>query len=638
MCRRRYILALLFVLGSGLNLISGQPQSPALPNSTAVVAFLNQSISWYRHFSVEEQLATEPRDVLFVNENGQLANQIIRLSFDFANAEAERELTPAGASVGSKGQTDSSNHAHSQLQTMAASADEQANKARTELDSLKAKLEVAKGKRRESLRAAVAEAQSEVNLAETHRDTLQKMAEFLSSATGPGTDTSTLRAQVEQLERTVPAVTAAKNTKGQSGELQATARPTSPTANPKKPSGILGLISDLMALSRKSKDLEYTVQLTNRLASTGKDLRTPFVTALKQAVQQGEQISNQLDSTDAAVLKQQRAQLDTLVTDYKQYSASLLPLSKQRVLLDLYERNLTNWKEAVRAEYRTDLSDLALRLAVLVTALIVVFAFAELWRRAVFRYVHDTKRRYQFLLLRRLVLWFLITLIVAFTFASEIGSFATFAGLLTAGVAVALQNVILSVVGYFLLIGKYGIRVGDRVQIAGVTGEVVEIGLVRLHLLEWEGSGSDAHPTERVVAFPNSVVFQPTGGVFKQIPGTNYVWHEITLTLAPESDFRAVEERLLSAVESVYSEYRERIEGQRKQVEKTIGTAAATLKPESRLRLTKAGLEVVIRYPLELERASAIDDRITREVLDAIQQPPALKLVGTGAPNIQEVA
>ena len=73
-----------------------------------------------------------------------------------------------------------------------------------------------------------------------------------------------------------------------------------------------------------------------------------------------------------------------------------------------------------------------------------------------------------------------MAIIVAVAFASELGTITTFAGLMTAGIAVALQNVILSVAGYFFLIGKYGVRVGDRVQVAGVTGDVVDIGLVRL--------------------------------------------------------------------------------------------------------------------------------------------------------------
>ncbi len=627
-----------------------QSQNTALPSSNDVISFLNQTISWYRHAPVEEQLATEPRDVIFVDENRRMADQIVRLSFEFGEAEAQT-LTPAAtqtpdqASPSSDGSGDSQQSRYQAMLNMVAKSDQQVKQTQAEVDSLREKLDTATGKRREELRSQVAEVQSELELAENRRDVMRTMIEFMGSANSGGTGASTLRAQVDELERTVPSVSTAasgaasggKGSAGQNAESRAMAQTVSAAAERKEPVGILGLMTEIISLSRKSSSLDDTIRLTDNLAKSATDLRTPLVAKLKQAAQQGDQVSNQPDSTDPAVLKQQKAQLDALSAEFKKYSGAMLPLSKQRVLLDLYKRSLTNWRDAVRAEYKSDLRNLAWRLAVLGAVLLVVVGFSELWRRAIYRYVKDVKRRYQFLLLRRILLWFSIAMIVAFAFSTELGSLATFAGLLTAGVAVSLQNVILSIVGYFFLIGKYGIRVGDRVQISGVTGEVVEIGLVRLHMMEIGSGGTDAQPTGRVVAFSNSVVFQPTGGVYKQIPGTNYVWHEITLTLAPESNFRAVEERLVAAVDSVYSGFSEGIERQRKHLEKTIGpTAAGSLKPQSRLHLTKAGLEVVIRYPLELEKASELDDRITREVLDAIEREPKLKLVGSGAPNIQQ--
>ena len=60
--------------------------------------------------------------------------------------------------------------------------------------------------------------------------------------------------------------------------------------------------------------------------------------------------------------------------------------------------------------------------------------------------------------------------------------------------------------------------------------------------------------------------------------------------------------------------------------------------PKSHLRLTQTGLEVVVRYPLELERSAEIDDKIIRELLAALEKPPKLRLVGSGTPNIQPVA
>jgi small-conductance mechanosensitive channel len=269
----------------------------------------------------------------------------------------------------------------------------------------------------------------------------------------------------------------------------------------------------------------------------------------------------------------------------------------------------------------------------------LIWTVSEVWKRATFRYVHDIRRRYQFLLLRRIVVWIVIAIVVAAAFATELGTLATFAGLMTAGIAVALQNVILSVAGYFFLIGKYGVRVGDRVQIAGVTGDVIDIGLVRLHIMEVAADTADPRATGRVVVFSNAVVFQPNAGLFKQIPGTSFRWHEISLTVAADSNYHGVEERMMAAVNSVFAKFKESMETQRRRMERELtGISVRSLEPESRVRWTQTGLEVVIRYPVELSNAAKIDDEMARAMLDAIGKEPRLKLVGSGTPNIQAVA
>jgi small-conductance mechanosensitive channel len=265
----------------------------------------------------------------------------------------------------------------------------------------------------------------------------------------------------------------------------------------------------------------------------------------------------------------------------------------------------------------------------------VVFAIGKIWKRTTFRYVHDARRRYQFLLLRRVVMWVAIGLIVLLTFATQLGSAVTFAGLLTAGVAVALQNVIVSVVAYFFLIGKYGIRVGDRVQIGDVTGEVVDIGLVRIHIMELGGPG-DAQPTGRVVAFSNSIVFQPTAGVFKQIPGTNFIWHELKLTLGAETDYTSAKQRITEAMEAALADYRESMEAQRQSLEISLGSISpAELRPKVRLHYTSSGIEAVIRFPVELGKASEMDDHVMKEIMAALDREPKLKLIGAEMPAVK---
>jgi small-conductance mechanosensitive channel len=219
---------------------------------------------------------------------------------------------------------------------------------------------------------------------------------------------------------------------------------------------------------------------------------------------------------------------------------------------------------------------------------------------------------------------------------NELGSLATYAGFLTAGLAVALQNVIASVVAYFFLIGRYGLRVGDRVTISGVSGDVVEIGLVRLHLMELTGEDSDLHPTGRVVGFSNSVLFQPAA-IFRQVPGTDYVWHTVALTLAPETDLKLAESRLMAAVEGVHEAYRERVEQQHAAFQRVVDLPVPPPKPVGRLRFTSEGLEFVVRYPAEMRNASETDGRVIRALSEAIGREPRLALAGSTPPKLQSV-
>jgi small-conductance mechanosensitive channel len=142
-------------------------------------------------------------------------------------------------------------------------------------------------------------------------------------------------------------------------------------------------------------------------------------------------------------------------------------------------------------------------------------------------------------------------------------------------------------------------------------------------------------PTGRVVAFSNAVVFQASSGMFKQIPGTSFLWHEITLTLESKSDYRQVEERIMAAVNKVFAEYHDKMEQQRRNVERSINSTLATFAPESRLHLTQTSLELVVRYPVEMGNAGDIDNKITREILNAIEDDPKLRSQVSGVPSIK---
>ncbi|HYL94284.1 MAG TPA: mechanosensitive ion channel domain-containing protein, partial [Terriglobales bacterium] len=559
---------------------------------------------------------------------------VVRLAFDFARAEAQLTAGQGAAGAADAGNPESSRY--QALLQLSAKLDKQVQESRAELQALRQKLQTAPESRRKALEASIAEVQSEVDLADARRDTLHSMAEFVSGTTASGLGASGLRAQIEGLARTLPPELA-KPLGSEAAGNYSPAEParTAPLAARSEPTGLWALTADLFTLMEKIRAVDEAGRLTDALAQTSGQLRAPLVNQLKDLSRQGDVLAREADTAGPSELVQQKKELNVLTQQFRQTSAAFLPLSKQGILLDLYKRNLSGWRSTIKNEYHTELRSLLLRIAVLLVVLLVVFGLAELWRRAIFRYIQDPRRRYQLLLVRKIALWFSILLVIAFAFASQLGSVITFAGLLTAGVAVALQNVILSVAGYFFLIGKFGIRVGDRVQIAGVTGEVVEIGLVRLHIMELSGVGADA-PTGRVVAFSNSIVFQPSAGLFKQIPGTSFGWHEIALTLSADSDYRTAEERMREVAEKVFADYREDMEKQHRHMERTLSyTQVSALRPKSRVRFTSTGLEVTIRFPVDLHRAGEIDDRVTRELLDSLNREPKLTLVSSGTPIIR---
>jgi small-conductance mechanosensitive channel len=265
----------------------------------------------------------------------------------------------------------------------------------------------------------------------------------------------------------------------------------------------------------------------------------------------------------------------------------------------------------------------------------VLTVLSSLWKRFIFRYVHDVRRRRQFLLLRRFVVGFFMGVVVILGFVSEFSSLATFAGFITAGLAVGLQTILLSVAAYFFLIGRYGIRVGDRISISGTTGDVIDVGLVRLYIMELAGTGTDIFPTGRIVVFPNSVLFQATVPLYKQIPGTDYAWHEVAAPLNAGADAKMATDTLLAAVRAVHETYRGDFERQHAESSSRIDIRIDVPTPSALLQFAATGLEAVVRYPVDLVNTAKADQQVTEQVLAAMEKEAGFKAAINGMPQIR---
>ena len=605
----------------------GAADPPALSapmSAQQVIQMLDQTMDWYRSLAVQQLAATEPSDLLILYENRQTADQVVRLAFEVARADVD--LLAKEPAAGQKGEDATAfSSALIQLQAKLAA---QVLSVQNELDAERHQLTTAAKKDRSQLQAKIAELQGELDLINTKRSIVASLSGFEKVGGATNSSASALRAQIDAMAVALPSANGAVSPAAGAAS-STTARATSTASNPLPAAisavspgaprfGLWALAENVFKLWEKIGMVESIDEHTAALQTALTQIRERLLVQIRALSAHGDALVTQAGTADSATLNAMHDQFDALASQYKQASAIFIPLSNESVLLNQYRHNLKNWRDIVENQTRDALKTLGIRVGAVLVVLSVVFALAELWRHAVMRYVPDKRRRHQLMLLRRIALWSLIVVIVGFGFVNELGAIITFAGLITAGLAVAMQSVLVSIVGYFFLIGKYGIRVGDRVQIGEVNGEVIHLGLVRMYLMEFGGHGS-LGPTGRVVAFANSVVFQVSGGLFKQIPGVNFSWHEFTLSLPAGADYASTKEKLNAAVIDALKDYHPEIQRQTQVIQRTTssGSGIGAL-PTVQLRFSANGVEAHVRYPVHLQHAAEIDERVSQALAQVI--------------------
>ena len=500
------------------------------------------------------------------------------------------------------------------------------------ITNLKSRLRRTPAASRQTVIRQIAAAQSQLKLAQLRLDSLEALTNFeKGTAAGGQSSKSGLGEEIDQLERSVSAT--ARPTKGaQPSSVQAAVQPQT---EPLAAGGIIGHAEILLSLARKQQTLNNTIDLTNSLNASVKKLREPLITALQQIDAQANTLAAHLNTSNPAEIEQIKEQLDILTKLYTLNVNALMPLTRMSGVLEMYSANLGRWREMINAQTTANLRALAVGLGGLAIIFGVVAFGAVLWQRLLFRYVHDRQRRQQLLQVRRIAVTIIVALVLVFYFSNQFGALATILGFAAAGIALALQNVIMSMAGYVYVSGRYGIRVGDRVQISGITGDVLEIGLFKLTMLELSGNANGQQPTGRVVIFPNSVVFQTTGNFFRQVPGANFTWNEFKITLAPGCDFRLVERRLLEIVGQVYNRYRESVEREYQNMQRNLSIRAEPPKPMCRLQFSEPAIELIVRYPVRIESAAETQDEVARQVVDTLGKEPSLRLKVQGTPNVE---
>ncbi|HEV2274457.1 MAG TPA: mechanosensitive ion channel domain-containing protein [Acidobacteriaceae bacterium] len=199
---------------------------------------------------------------------------------------------------------------------------------------------------------------------------------------------------------------------------------------------------------------------------------------------------------------------------------------------------------------------------------------------------------------------------------------STVLGLATAGLTVALQAYILAFFGWFVLMGKNGIRVGDWVEINGVGGEVVEISLFRTTMLETGNWTDKGHPTGRRVTFINN--FAVSGQYFNFSTTGQWLWDELSVSIPTSDDTYALIECIHKAVLKETADETRLAEQEWKRVTRKNGLSQFSASPAVNLRPAGAGIDIVVRYVTRASDRFEVRNRIYERVIEVLHKPLTL--------------
>lgn len=274
-----------------------------------------------------------------------------------------------------------------------------------------------------------------------------------------------------------------------------------------------------------------------------------------------------------------------------------------------------------------------------VTALIglaVIAAVVHLATRSVRHHVESTQVRYR---LRKAITFFgylAAGLFLAGVFSDRLGQFTVAFGVAGAGIAFALQEVIASVAGWLAVTVGGVYNPGDRVQLGGIRGDVIDVGVLRTTLMECGEWVRGDQYNGRIVRVANSFVFKEP--VYNYSADFPFLWDEIMIPFKYGSDYRLAREILERIAEEVVGEYARNAEQAWKKIVNRYMIEDARVQPAVSLVANENWLEFTLRYVVDYKQRRSTKDVLFRRVLEEVDKASDRVGIAAATLNIEKLA
>lgn len=266
-----------------------------------------------------------------------------------------------------------------------------------------------------------------------------------------------------------------------------------------------------------------------------------------------------------------------------------------------------------------------------VTSLLVIF-FLWLLHRAIVgllvRSVEDVRQRYAW---QKGAGYFIVVLgifLIGPVWLEGLRNAATFLGLLSAGLAIAMRDLIINFTGWLFILFAHPFSVGDRIQIGTISGDVIDLRLFQFSLLEIGNWVESDQSTGRVVHVPNGKVF--TEPVANYQSGFQYIWNEIPVTVTPDSDWKKARQRLQEIINKHAEHLSEDAQQRVKAASRRFMIFYTNLTPTVYVSVKEKGVQLTVRYLCEPRLRRTTANTIWEEVLETLEADGDIKIVLAG--------
>ncbi len=259
-------------------------------------------------------------------------------------------------------------------------------------------------------------------------------------------------------------------------------------------------------------------------------------------------------------------------------------------------------------------SSIQAKIIATIIAFILFFVIKKLILIIVYNTTENVKTRYQWHKITSYISFSLISIIIANIWLEGIESIATYLGLVSAGVAIALKEPLTNLTGWLYIIWRSPFDVGDRIQLGHETGDVIDTNLFNFTLMEI-GNWVDADDhTGRLIHVPNGLIFTATLANYGK--GFKYIWNEMPVLVTFESDWRKAKNILLKIVHENSIIQTKSAEKKFKEAKKVFMLKKPDLEPTVITKVEDSGVELTLRYLCRPDMRRETEHKIWEDILD----------------------